>query len=167
MNAEHVVEILMVEDDPDDVKLALHSLKRFNLGNRIHVVGDGAEALDFVFCTGPYAGRSLDVPPKLILLDIKLPKIDGFEVLRRVRADPRTSTLPVVLLTSSREERDVMLGYRLQANSYIVKPVDFEQFTEAIREVGMYWLVLNVAPAWPHAAESAAAASPTPSEVVA
>jgi two-component system response regulator len=142
------VEILLVEDDRDDVKLTLHALKRFNISNRIHVVGDGAEALDFIFCTGAHSGRTMGHPPKVVLLDIKLPRVDGLEVLRRIRADPRTTGLPVVLLTSSREEGDVADGYRLHANSYIVKPVDFDQFSEAIRELGMYWLVLNVAPSW-------------------
>ena len=146
MNVQDPVEILLVEDDRDDVKLVLHSLKRFNISNRIHVVGDGAEALDFIFCTGAYAGRHMDDPPKVVLLDIKLPKVDGFEVLRRIRADPRTTGQPVVLLTSSRENQDIAEGYRLHANSYIVKPVDFDRFTEAMRELGMYWLMLNVPP---------------------
>ena len=140
------VEILLVEDDPDDVKLVLHSLKKFNISNRIHVVGDGAQALEFIFGTGAYSGRTMANPPKVVLLDIKLPKVDGMEVLRRIRADPRTTGQPVVLLTSSREQRDVAEGYRYHANSYIVKPVEFDRFTEAMRELGMYWLMLNVAP---------------------
>ena len=146
MIIDDAVEILLVEDDRDDVKLVLHSLKKFNISNRIHVVGDGAEALDYIFCTGAYSGRRMDNSPKVVLLDIKLPKVDGLEVLRRIRADPRTTGQPVVLLTSSREQQDVIEGYRLHANSYIVKPVDFDRFTEAMRELGMYWLMLNVAP---------------------
>lgn len=146
MITDDAVEILLVEDDRDDVKLVLHSLKKFNISNRIRVVGDGAEALDFIFCTGAYSARTMASPPRVILLDIKLPKVDGLEVLRRIRADPRTTGQPVVLLTSSREQQDVAEGYRLHANSYIVKPVDFDRFTEAIRELGMYWLMLNVAP---------------------
>lgn len=146
MNIDGAVEILLVEDDPDDVKLTLHALKKSNISNRIYVAGDGAEALDFIFGTGAHAGRPMDQPPKVILLDIKLPKVGGLEVLRRIREDPRTTSLPVVLLTSSREERDVATGYRLHANSYIIKPVDFDQFSNAIRELGMYWLVLNIPP---------------------
>jgi len=142
------VEILLVEDDRDDVQLVLHSLKKFNISDRIRVMGDGAEALDFIFCTGAYATRKMADSPKVVLLDIKLPKVDGLEVLRRIRADPRTAGQPVVLLTSSREPRDVAEGYRLHANSYIVKPVDFERFTEVMRELGMYWLMLNVSPEW-------------------
>lgn len=140
------VEILLVEDDPDDVKLTLHAFNRYKISNRIHVVTDGAEALDFLFCTGAYANRSISDPPKVVLLDIKLPKVNGLEVLRRIREDPRTTSLPVVLLTSSREDRDVAEGSRNHANSYVVKPVDFDKFVEAIRELGMYWLLLNVTP---------------------
>jgi two-component system response regulator len=141
-----MVEILLVEDDPDDVKLTLHTFNRFNITNRVHVVTDGAAALDYIFRTGEYAGRAQETPPKVVLLDIKLPKVDGLEVLRRVRADPRTTELPVVLLTSSREDRDVAEGYLHHANSYVVKPVDFDQFANAIRELGFYWLLLNVSP---------------------
>jgi len=137
------VEILLVEDNPNDVELALHAFQKYKLTNRIHVVRDGAEALDFIFCTGPYAGRDFADKPKVILLDIKLPKVDGLEVLRKLKGDPKTSTIPVVMLTSSREERDIVEGYRLGSNSYIVKPVEFEQFTDAVRELGMYWLLLN------------------------
>jgi two-component system response regulator len=139
------VEILLVEDNPNDVELTLRALKKHNLANRIHVVRDGAEALEFLFCTGAYADRDIK-NPKVILLDLKLPKVDGLEVLRQVKSDPRTRTIAVVVLTSSREERDVVQSYKLGTNSYIVKPVDFEQFTEAVRQLGLYWLLLNELP---------------------
>jgi two-component system response regulator len=142
---ENVVELLMVEDNPDDVDLALYALREHKLANRIHVVRDGAEALDFIFRTGPFAGRP-DQHPKIILLDLKLPKVSGLEVLERIRANPSTTTIPVVILTSSREERDIVASYRLHANSYIVKPVDFEQFTQSISQIGFYWLLLNQPP---------------------
>jgi len=141
--AEQPVEILLVEDNPDDVELALHALKRNNFSNHIHVVRDGVEALDFIFATGTYDGRDLNDVPRVILLDLKLPKVDGLEVLRRIKADARTRMIPVVVLTSSREERDIIESYQLGVNSYIVKPVDFQQFTEAVRELGLYWLLLN------------------------
>jgi len=140
------VEILLVEDNPNDVELALHALQKNNLSNRIHVVRDGAEALDFIFGTGPYAGRSVNEVPKVILLDLKLPKVDGLEVLQRIKADPRTRVIPVVVLTSSREESDIVASYHLGVNSYIVKPIDFQQFTEAVRQLGLYWLLLNQPP---------------------
>ena len=140
------VEILLVEDNPSDAELALYALKKHNLANHIQVVRDGAEALDFIFCSGDYAGRRMEDSPKVVLLDLKLPKVDGLEVLRRIKTDPRTQTLPVVALTSSREERDIVESYRLGVNSYIVKPVDFEQFTEAVRQLGLYWVLLNQAP---------------------
>ena len=137
------VEILLVEDNPNDVELTLYALKRNNLTNHIEVVRDGAEALDFIFCTGVYAHRSTRENPKVILLDLKLPKVDGLEVLRRIRADARTKFVPVVILTSSKEEQDLIAGYTSHANSYIRKPVDFAQFSEAVRQIGLYWLVLN------------------------
>ena len=143
---EKPVEILLVEDDPNDVELTLHALKKNNLANRIEVVRDGAEALEFIFCTGRYAHRSIENSPKVVLLDLKLPKVDGLEVLRRVKSDPRTKTTPVVVLTSSREERDIVESYKLGVNSYITKPVVFEQFTEAVRQLGLYWLLLNEPP---------------------
>jgi CheY-like chemotaxis protein len=136
-------DILLVEDNPDDIELTLHAFKTANLANPVHVARDGVEALEFVFCTGPYAGRSIEDRPKLILLDLKLPRLDGHEVLKRIKADPRTSAIPVVMLTSSSEERDVMRTYEVGANSYIIKPVDFEQFTESVRDIGKYWLEIN------------------------
>ena len=141
------VEILLVEDNNDDEDLTLHAFKKHNLTNKVHVVRDGAEALEFIFCTGRYANRRITERPKVILLDIKLPLVDGLEVLRRIKEDERTRTIPVVMLTSSREERDLFESYRLGVNSYITKPVDFEQFTEAARSLGMYWLLLNRPPA--------------------
>jgi two-component system response regulator len=146
MRTKTIVEILLVEDNPNDVELTLHALQAHNLANRIHVVRDGAEALEFIFATGAYQGRSVKNGPRVILLDLKLPKIDGLEVLRRIRADDRTRTIPIVILTSSREERDIVESYNLGVNSYIVKPVDFEQFTESVRQVGLYWVLLNQPP---------------------
>ncbi len=146
MNGNDIVEILLVEDNPNDMELALHALKKNNLANHIEVMRDGAEALEFLFCTGAYVHRSIDNGPRVILLDLKLPKVDGLEVLRRVKADPRTKNIPIVVLTSSREEQDIVESYALGVNSYIAKPVDFEQFTEAVRQLGMYWLLLNQAP---------------------
>ena len=136
-------DILLVEDNPNDVKLTLHAFKSANLANNVHIARDGVEALEFLFCTGPHAGRSMDEPPKLVLLDLKLPRLDGHEVLKRMKADPRTARIPVVVLTSSSEERDVMKTYENGGNSYIVKPVDFEQFTESVRDIGKYWLEIN------------------------
>jgi CheY-like chemotaxis protein len=140
------VDILMVEDNPDDEQLTLRALGKHHLANKIHVVRDGQEALDYVFCKGKYAERQITDHPHVILLDIKLPLIDGIEVLRRIKADERTKTIPVVMLTSSHEERDLVETYRLGVNSYIVKPVDFEQFTESARTLGMYWMLLNRPP---------------------
>jgi two-component system response regulator len=143
---EDQVELLLVEDNPNDVELTLHALREHNLTNPIHVVRDGAEALEFVFCSGAYETRSIENSPKVVLLDLKLPKVDGLEVLRRIKADPRTQMIPVVVLTSSREERDVIASYQLGVNSYIIKPVDFDQFCEAVRVLGLYWLLLNRPP---------------------
>jgi CheY-like chemotaxis protein len=138
--------ILLVEDNADDEKLTLRALKKNNIVNYVVVARDGAEALDYLFGTGAYAGRDLRVMPQVILLDLKLPKLDGLEVLRRVRADDRTKLLPIVILTSSNEELDRINGYGLGANSYVRKPVDFSEFTEATRQLGLYWLVLNESP---------------------
>ena len=138
--------ILLVEDNPDGVELTLRSLRQHNISNEVVVTRDGAEALDYLFSTGAYASRDTGNMPAVVLLDLKLPKIDGLEVLRRIRADERTELLPVVILTSSTEEQDLINGYKLGANSYVQKPVDFAQFSEAIRLLGMYWLVLNEPP---------------------
>jgi CheY-like chemotaxis protein len=138
--------ILIVEDNPDDEALTIRALKKNNIGNRLVVVRDGVEALDFLFCTGAYSDRnSLDLP-QTILLDLKLPKVDGLEVLRRIRADRRTSLIPVVVLTSSKEEQDLLHSYRNGANSYVRKPGDFNEFLEATRQLGLYWLILNETP---------------------
>jgi two-component system response regulator len=138
--------ILLVEDNPDDEALTLRALKKNNIKNEVVVAHDGAEALDYLFGTGKYAGRNTDVLPQVVLLDLKLPKVEGLEVLRRVRADQRTRLLPVVILTSSNEEQDRIDGYGLGANSYVRKPVDFSQFMDAARQLGLYWLILNEAP---------------------
>jgi two-component system, response regulator len=143
---EQSIEILLVEDNANDELLALHAFKKHNLANKVHVVRDGAEALEFIFCTGAYASRNFE-NPRVILLDKKLPLVDGMEVLREIRADPRTRMIPVVMLTSSAEERDVVESYQLGVNSYIVKPVDFEQFSETARQLGYYWLLVNRQPA--------------------
>ena len=146
MNDSNEIEILLVEDNQDDLDMALRAFQKANLANKIHVARDGVEALDFIFCEGAHAGRQMDHTPRVILLDLKLPKIDGLEVLRRLKSDPRTMTIPVVALTSSREQRDVIASYRLGVNSYIVKPVDFERFVLAVKELGIYWLLLNHPP---------------------
>ncbi|GBE05824.1 MAG TPA: response regulator [Nitrospirae bacterium] len=138
--------ILLVEDNPDDVELTLRALKKNNILNSVTVARDGVEALDYLFATGAYSGRDVKKLPTVVLLDLKLPKIDGMEVLKSIRSDDRTKLLPVVILTSSKEEKDLINGYKLGANSYIQKPVDFEQFTEAVRQLGLYWLLLNEPP---------------------
>ena len=135
--------IMLVEDNPDDEALTLRAFKKNNILNEVVVARDGAEALDYLFATGSYAGRDTSVMPQVILLDLKLPKVDGLEVLKHIRAGERTKLIPVVILTSSKEEQDIIKGYDLGANSYLRKPVDFRQFTEAIRQVGLYWLILN------------------------
>lgn len=146
MTVVEPVDLLLVEDNPRDVELTLHAFERFKLANSIHVARDGAEALDFLFAGGSHADRASAPNPRVVLLDLKLPKVDGIGVLRAIRESPRTRTLPVVVLTSSREERDIVEAYRLGVNSYIVKPLDFDQFAEATRTLGMYWLVLNQPP---------------------
>jgi two-component system response regulator len=147
------VEILLVEDNPSDVELTRHAFETNGLGDRIHVVRDGAEALEYLFCTGAYADRNAKECPRLILLDLKLPKVGGFEVLRRIRADPSTRLIPVVALTSSRDARDIAEAYRLGVNSYLVKPVEFETFTRLAEQLGQYWLRTNQGPPLPNDAE--------------
>ena len=146
MTETKAVDILLVEDTPQDLELALRALRKADLAHSTGIARDGAEAIDFIFCEGPHAGRRIEDGPKVILLDLKLPKIDGLEVLRRIRSDPRTETIPVVMLTSSKERHDVMESYRLGVNSYVVKPVNFERFTAAVQQLGMYWLLLNQPP---------------------
>lgn len=140
------VEILLVEDNPADAELTLRALKKNNIANRIEVVADGEVALDFIFATGKYSGRNPDRIPKLILLDLKLPKRGGLEVLSEVKGNPKTRLIPIVVLTSSKEEQDIIESYKLGVNSYIVKPVDFEKFVLAIKEIGIYWLLINHPP---------------------
>jgi len=140
------LDILLVEDNQNDMDLALHALRREKLANNIFVARDGEEALDFIFCRGAFTHRSFERPPKLVLLDLKLPKVDGMEVLKQIKTDLRTKTIPVVIMTSSKEERDLVAGYNLGANSYIQKPVDFDQFRETVKSVGLYWLVINQPP---------------------
>ncbi len=140
------VDILLIEDNPHDVELTLRALRRHNLANNVVVMKDGAEALDFLFGSGAYANRKLEYGPKLALLDLKLPKVDGLEVLRRIKSDERTKLIPVVVLTSSKEEQDVVESYKLGVNSYLVKPVDFDQFIDVVSRLGLYWLLLNEPP---------------------
>jgi len=146
MNQLEQVEILLVEDNPEDAEMTMRALRKRNLANQVHWVKDGAEALDFLFCSGAYADRQPGRPPKLVLLDIKMPKIDGIEVLRRVKGS-ELRTIPVVVMTSSNEERDVLESYRLGVNSYIVKPVQFEAFLDVVSSIGLYWVLTNRAPA--------------------
>lgn len=146
MNEPAAVELLLVEDDPKDLELALRSLRKANLTNSIYIARDGVEALDFIFCEGSHAARRITDTPKVILLDLKLPKIDGLNVLKRIKSDPRTKVIPVVALTSSKEQSDVVASYQLGVNSYIVKPVNFEQFNQSVRELGLFWLLLNRPP---------------------
>ena len=146
MNPENIVEILIVEDNEQDLALAQRALRKAKVSNRIHVARDGEEALEFLFCEGQFAERKMEDGPKVILLDLKLPKIDGLEVLQRIKSDPRIKSIPVVVLTSSKEQNDVVETYNLGVNSYIVKPVNFEQFSETVQKLGMYWLLLNHPP---------------------
>ena len=146
MAVSNEVEILLVEDNPADAELAMRSLKKNNLANNLIWVKDGAEALDFIFCTGEYTEREFNHIPKLILLDLRLPKIDGIEVLKRIKTDERTKLIPIVVLTSSKEERDIAECYKLGVNSYIAKPVNFEDFSKTIVDLGLYWMILNKAP---------------------
>lgn len=146
MNEINQVEILIVEDSQDDLDMTLRALRKANLANHIQVTRDGEEAVEFIFGQGAHAGRKVENGPRLILLDLKLPKIDGMEVLKQIKADPRTKMIPVVVLTSSKEQKDVVDSYHLGVNSYIVKPVNFESFATAVQELGMYWLLLNQPP---------------------
>ncbi len=146
MEREKERTILLVEDNPDDVELTLRALKKHNIRNEITVVRDGAEALDYLFAAGAYAERDKSTMPAVVILDLKLPKMDGLEVLQRIRADERTKLLPVAILTSSNEEQDMINGYKLGVNSYVRKPVDFNQFSDAVRQLGLYWLLLNEPP---------------------
>jgi two-component system response regulator len=140
------VEILLVEDNPYDVELTLTALKEKNLANKVHVVNNGADAMEFIFATGVHAQRNIKNVPKVILLDLKIPKINGLEVLRRIKSDERTKSIPVVMLTSSQEERDIVESYHLGVNSYIIKPVDFNKFIDAIAKLSLYWVLLNKLP---------------------
>jgi len=146
MTKTNEVQILLVEDNPHDVELTLRALKKYNLANKVHVVEDGAEALEFIFGTGTYADRDVNHKPKVILLDLKLPKIDGLEVLSKIKSDERTKVIPVVVLTSSKEERDLKECYSLGVNSYITKPVDFDKFSKVVADMGFYWLLVNQPP---------------------
>jgi CheY-like chemotaxis protein len=140
------VEILLVEDNPNDAELAIRALKKHNLANNVYIAKDGVEALDFIFARGKYADRDINDKPKVVFLDLKLPKVDGLEVLKKIKSDEKTKTIPVVVLTSSTEERDIIESYQLGVNSYIVKPIDFDKFVEAVSELGLYWLLLNQPP---------------------
>ena len=140
------VEILLVEDNPSDIKLAMHAFQKNNLANHVKVLRDGAEALEYVFCTDRYADRKGHGQPKVILLDLKLPLVDGLEVLRRIKSDPETKAIPVVVMTSSTEDRDMVDSYQLGVNGYVQKPLDFEQFISAVRQIGMFWLLVNKVP---------------------
>lgn len=146
MRSQGGMEILLVEDNPNDAEMTLRAFEKSHVANQVHHVEDGAQALEFMFATGAYADRKASPPPRLILLDLKLPKIDGLEVLKRLKGDPRTRVTPIVVMTCSREERDIVESYKLGVNSYIVKPVDFEKFVEAVQQLGLYWLLLNEAP---------------------
>lgn len=146
MESAQAVDILLVEDNPEDAELTLRALKKRNLANRLYLVEDGAEALDFIFCRGAYAERHPKTPPKVVLLDLQLPKVNGLEVLQAIKSDAATRTIPVVILTSSRQDPDIQTAYALGANSYVVKPVNFDNFSAAMGQVGYYWLLLNQAP---------------------
>jgi two-component system response regulator len=143
MSENTPIDILLVEDNPEDLRLALRALRQANLTAHIEVARDGLEALEFIFCTGPHAARKIENGPKVILLDLKLPKVEGLEVLRRIKGDPRTKTIPVVVLTSSKEQSDLVETYKLGVNSYIVKPVNFDRFVAVVQQLGLYWLVAN------------------------
>ena len=149
MSAQHDAEILLVEDSPYDAELTIRELRRHHLANKLVHLKDGAEALEFIFGTGAYAGRDASQHPKVVLLDLKLPKVDGLEVLKAIKTDERTRSIPVVVMTSSQEQRDIVDSYHLGVNSYVVKPVDFDQFSKAVAELGCYWVLLNHPPGIP------------------
>lgn len=146
MNQTNEIEILLVEDNQDDLDMTVRALRKANLANSIHIARDGAEAVEYIFCEGAYANRKIQNGPKVVLLDLKLPKVDGMEVLKRMKSDSRTKMIPVVMLTSSKEQKDMIESYHLGVNSYIVKPVNFESFAAAVQQLGMYWLLLNQPP---------------------
>ncbi len=146
MEPVQAIDILLVEDNPQDIELTIRALKKRNFANSVHVVEDGAEALDYLFSRGKYSRRDAGKNPRLVLLDLKLPKLNGLEVLRVIKADPRTRSIPIVMVTSSREDPDINSAYELGANSYVVKPVDFDAFVEAMSSLGLYWLLVNQAP---------------------
>ncbi len=146
MTETDIVEILLVEDNPSDAELTLHAFKKCKLANQVHLVRDGEEALNFLFCRGPFPHRKFDRPPNLVLLDLKLPKVDGLKVLESIKSDPRTRAIPAIVLTSSKEEMDLIRSYRFGVNSYIQKPVDFSAFQEVVKQLGMYWLIVNCKP---------------------
>jgi two-component system, response regulator len=146
MDYPQAVDILLVEDNPQDAELVIRALKKKHLANQLHWVEDGAEALDFIFCRNAYGGRNLDVPPKVVLLDLKLPKVSGLEVLRAIKEDPRHRSIPIVVVTSSREDPDIQAAYALGVNSYVVKPVNFDAFVDAMSQLGLFWLLLNQPP---------------------
>jgi CheY-like chemotaxis protein len=152
-------DILIVDDNPSDVELMVHALRKSNLADEIHIAEDGAQALDFLFCRGAYAGRSFKTPPRVVLLDLKMPKLDGIEVLRAVRSDPRTKAIPIAVLTSSTEQRGLVESYNLGVNAYILKPVEFELFREGVEQIGMFWLGVNEPPPKDCFSESSAAES--------
>jgi two-component system response regulator len=146
MDQQNVVDILLVEDNPQDAELTIRALKKHNITNRLIVLEDGAEALDFIFCRGKYAHREIVNHPKVVLLDLKLPKVNGLEVLRAIKVDERTRAIPVVMVTSSRQDPDIKTAYEYGANSYVVKPLDFNVFAEAMSQLGLYWLLVNTSP---------------------
>lgn len=143
---DQTMEILLVEDNPNDTELEMRAFRKHNLANKVFAVKDGAEALDYLFGEGAYKGRNINEHPKVILLDLKLPKVHGLEVLQKIKSDARTKTIPVVILTSSKEDRDLQEGYKLGANSYIIKPIEFDKFVQVAAELGLYWLLLNKIP---------------------
>jgi len=146
LDEHRVIEILLVEDNPSDAELTLHAFKKSKLANQVQLVRDGAEALDFLFCRGAFSTRRFDRPPNLVLLDLKLPKVDGLQVLEQVKGDARTRAIPIIVLTSSKEETDLVKSYKLGVNSYIQKPVNFGEFQDVVQQLGMYWLLLNNGP---------------------